>query len=61
GRSEPTDTFDNPILSGRLAEFQFTSLSHFDNTSTDQENDNPRDGLDTNVVSPSHSVASADV
>ncbi|KAG5453916.1 Nuclear receptor coactivator 7 [Clonorchis sinensis] len=61
GRSEPTDTFDNPILSGRLAEFQFASLSNPDNTSTDQENDNPRDDPDTNVVSPNHSVASADV
>ncbi|KAA3676434.1 uncharacterized protein DEA37_0008245 [Paragonimus westermani] len=27
GRSEPTDTFDNPVLSGSLPAFQFASLS----------------------------------
>ncbi|CAH8475733.1 unnamed protein product [Heterobilharzia americana] len=27
GRSEPTDTFDNPVLSGNLPDFQFSALS----------------------------------
>ncbi|KAF5403989.1 hypothetical protein PHET_02479, partial [Paragonimus heterotremus] len=38
GRSEPTDTFDNPVLSGSLPAFQFASLSlseHDNNLSED--------------------------
>ncbi|CAH8465839.1 unnamed protein product [Schistosoma turkestanicum] len=39
GRSEPTDTFDNPVLSGNLPDLQFSNLS-IHNTCNNNNNNN---------------------